>query len=137
MKRLFVLVTLAFAGLQAQIPAGYYPYTPYVSWYVGSTVVPGTPTAVPVPKLPGGAPAPPTVFVEMVVLANVSSSSVTVAITDGSTNCNGGPCTLFPAATIQSNQAYTVPLNGAPANGGIIWSASAANAIHASIRGRY
>ena len=73
----------------------------------------------------------------MIVLANVSASSVTVTITDGSTNCGGGPCTLFPPATIQSNQVYTIPLNGVPANGGVIWTASAANAVHASIRGRY
>lgn len=137
MKRIILTALLTWAGLFAQTPSGYYPVTPYVSWYVGITVVPGTPTALAVPLMPGGNPPPSTVFVDMVVLANVSASSVTVSITDGSKNCNGGPCTLFPPATIQSNQVYTIPLNGTPANGGIVWSASAANSIHGSIRGRY
>ena len=132
-----MMALVACLGLCAQTPSGYYPATPYISWYVGAAVVPNTPTAVAVPKTLGGAAAPYTVFVEMVVLVNVSASPVTVSITDGSTNCNGGQCTLFPPATIQSNQVYTIPLNGAPANGGIIWTASAANAVHASIRGRY
>ncbi len=137
MKQIIFLVLVACAGLNAQAPSGYYPATPYVSWYIGTSVVPSTPTQVAVPKTPGGQPAPKTVFVEMVVLANVSASSVTVSITDGSTNCGGGPCTLFPPATIQSNQVYTIALNGVPANGGLIWSASAANAVHGSVRGRY
>ena len=136
MKKL-LLTLAACVALMAQTPSGYYPATPYVSWYVGTTVVPSTATLVTIPKVPNGAPVPKTIFVDMIVLANVSASAVTVSITDGSANCNGGPCTLFPPATIQSNQAYTIPLNGAPANGGVIWSASAANAVHGSIRGRY
>lgn len=137
MKQLILLALVACPGLRAQSPSGYFPTTPYISWYFGTAVVPNAATAVAVPKMPSGAAAPKTVFVEMIVLANVSASSVTVSITDGSTNCSGGTCTLFPPATIQPNQVYTIPLNGAPANGGVIWSASAANAIHASIRGRY
>ena len=137
MKQLILLALVACIRLQAQSPSGYYPATPYVSWYYGTTVVPGAATAVAVPKMPSGNAAPSTVFVEMVVLANISAAAVTVTITDGSTNCNGGPCTLFAPATIQANQVYTIPLNGAPANGGISWSASAANAVHGSIRGRY
>lgn len=132
-----LLAMLACAALSAQTPSGYYPVNPYISWYFGTVIVPAAATPVTVPKMPSGAPAPKTVFVEMVVLANISASPVTVTITDGSTNCSGGPCTLFAPATIQANQVYTIPLNGAPANGGLIWTASAANAVHASIRGRY
>lgn len=137
MKQLITLALVACFALSAQSPSGYFPATPYVSWYVGTTVVPGTATHVAVPNTPGGHLPPSTVFVEMVVLVNISAANVTVSITDGSTNCSGGPCTLFPPATIQPNQVYTIALNGAPANGGIIWNASAANAIHGSIRGRY
>lgn len=132
-----LLALAACLAASAQSPSGYYPVNPYISWYFGTAVVPSTATAVAVPKMPSGLAAPKTVFIEQVVLANISSSSVTVTITDGSTNCNGGPCTLFPPATIQSNQVYTIPLNGVPANGGIVWSASSANAVHGSIRGRY
>lgn len=134
MKRI-IFALMACISMSAQ--SGYYPATPYVSWYVGTTIVPGTATQVAIPKMPSGEAAPKTVFVEMVVLANVSGSNVTVSITDGSTNCAGGPCTLFPPATIQSNQVYTVALNGVPANGGVIWGASSPNAVHGSIRGRY
>jgi len=137
MKTFVLLALAACLRLSAQSPSGYYPLTPYISWYYGTTVVPNAATAIVVPKTPGGSAAPNTVFVEMVVLANISASAVTVTITDRSTNCNGGPCTLFAPATIQANQVYTIPLNGAPANGGISWSASAANAVHGSIRGRY
>lgn len=136
MKEL-ILALVTCVGLSAQSPSGYFPTTPYISWYYGTAVVPNAATAVLVPRMPSGLAAPKTVFIDQVVLANISASSITVTITDGSTNCNGGPCTLFPPATIQSNQVYTIPLNGVPANGGIIWSASAANAVHGSIRGRY
>ena len=137
MKQLIPLALVACFALCAQSPSGYFPATPYVSWYVGTRVVPGTPTHVAVPNTPGGNPPPSTVFVDMVVLVNVSASNVTVSITDASTNCNGGPCTLFPPAIIQPNQVYTIALNGAPANGGILWGASTGNAIHGSVRGRY
>ncbi len=137
MKQLILFALMACLAASAQSPSGYFPTNPYISWYYGTAVVPNAATVVAIPKMPSGASAPKTVFVEMIVLANVSASSVTVTITDGSTNCGGGPCTLFPPATVQSNQAYTIPLNGAPANGGIIWSASAPNAVHGSIRGRY
>lgn len=137
MKQFLLVAGLAALRLSAQSPSGYYPVNPYISWYYGTAVVPNAASAVPVPKMPSGAPAPKTVFVEMVVLANISSSAVTVTITDGSTNCGGGHCTLFAPATIQANQVYTIPLNGVPANGGVIWTASAANAVHGSIRGRY
>lgn len=137
MKRIILLALVACIGLSAQSPSGYFPVNPYISWYYGTAVVPNAATAVAVPKTPNGAAPPKTVFVEMVILANISASPVTVTITDGSTNCNAGPCTLFPPATIQSNQVYTISLNGAPANGGIIWTASAANAVHGSVRGRY
>ncbi len=99
MKQLIFLAFVACIRLGAQSPSGYYPSTPYISWYYGTTVVPNSPTPVAVPKMPSGIPAPRTVFVEMVVLANISTSAVTVTITDGSTNCGGGPCTLFAPAT--------------------------------------
>jgi hypothetical protein len=136
MKRLLVLSALICASSLAQSPSGIYPPTG-TAWYVGIMAIPASLTAVPVPNGKYGASPPSTVFVEQINLQNTTGSAVTVTIVDGSTNCNGGACSLVPAVSIAANTSYSINKNGEPANGGLKWSASSANAIHASVRGRY
>lgn len=77
------------------------------------------------------------VFVMRINLSNTSASAVTVTISDKSTNCNSGPCQIWPAVTIAANTVYMVDVGGEQFIGGIRWSATAANAVVGSIRYRY
>lgn len=76
-----------------------------------------------------------TVKITQINLSNTTSSAVTVTITDNGTDCNGGPCQIVPAVSIDGNTKYVINLNGEVASNGIIWAASTANAVHAFIRG--
>lgn len=138
MRRLIAITLLTAFSSLAQNTSGSFPSHPdHNSWYVGTIIVPNSSTAVAIPVyVPTGA-APATVFIDQINLANTTGSSVTVTVVDNSTNCGGGACTIVPTVPIAANTLYTIALRGAPATGGIKWSASAANAIHGNIRGRY
>jgi hypothetical protein len=100
------------------------------TWCYGMGIVPDTPTLI----------VPRTAFIEYVVLTNTQINStpiVTVRITDNSTNANGSPCQIIPSIALGPNSFLVIDLKGCIANGGIIWSASVPNVVHASIRGAY
>jgi len=72
--------------------------------------------------------------VNQVNLHNVTGSSVTVYIVDGSANCNSGPCAVIAnngtsGISVGAGADYIVALNGQAHSGGIFWYASAANSI--------
>ena len=96
-------------------------------WQYGMTALPSSPTQI----------TTNSTSVDYLYLANTSGSSVTVTIVDGSTNCNGAACKVFPSVTIAANTVYAVPCYGVYATNGISWSANTANVIHAWIAGRY
>ena len=86
------------------------------------------------------------VRVDKITLHNISSSAVTVYILDGSTNCNGAACAVISASatgglSIAANTTYSISLvdesthRGQPANGGVLWYASAANAVEGWMNG--
>jgi len=70
-------------------------------------------------------------------LSNVTADAVTVLVTDLSTEAGGSPCQVWPAVTIAANSVVVIDLQSVVANGGVAWSASAANAIHGQISGGY
>ena len=77
-----------------------------------------------------------TSYLDFLHLANKSTTlTVKVTIVDASTDCAGGPCTIWPTVTIAPNQVYTAPLYGIQA-AGITWSADTASAVDAQIEWR-
>lgn len=96
---------------------------------IGTTTIPVTPTVA----------TGLSIYIDYMYIVNKSASTVTITMTDQSTNCNGGTtaCTILPAVTIAANTIYTINTLGVYAQGGIVWQASAANAIDAWVSGRY
>jgi hypothetical protein len=138
MRRSILLFFLGITSLFSQNTAGSGPTDANARvWYYGTVVLPNTSTAITMPVYGPTGVSPTTVFIDQINLANTTGSSVTVTIVDQSTNCGGGACTIVPAVAVAANTLYTIALRGAPATGGIKWSASVSNAIHGSIRGRY
>ena len=80
-------------------------------------------------------PSTPTVLVNRTAsvtaiwLANTTGSAVTVTFRDQSTNCNSGTCSWWPTISIAANTVYSVEVPGISSEGGIVWSASTANAV--------
>lgn len=73
---------------------------------------------------------------QAIILTNTDTSSHTVTVTDGSTLCASGPCTIFgPNYVIPANSQVRVPLEGAKFVGGIKWSADQAGKVVGVIRG--
>ena len=68
--------------------------------------------------------------VKAITLVNDTAASVTCAVKDKSTNCNGAACAIVPSATtrpltLATATMYVIQLPGIPATGGITWSCSA------------
>ena len=80
-------------------------------------------------------PSTPTVLVNRTAsvtaiwLANTTGSAVTVTFRDQSTNCNSGACNWWPTISVAANTVYAVEVPGISSEGGIVWSASTANAV--------
>lgn len=120
-KLLFVLLTVGLLFAQDQTKSG-------------------RPTSVGTATLPTSATVATglNIYVDYIVLSNHSSSTVTVTMIDQSTNCNAGSaCTMLSAIPISGNTLYTIPMYGWYNQGGIKWSASAANSVDCWIAGRY
>src|ERR1700761_2468728 len=109
------------------------------TWEVGPLPVPTSPTNIcsdTAPQAPpcGFSGGTDTLHLAQGSFANTNSSgSVTVTITDNSTNCNGGACTLWVAA-IAAQSTYYVPFNGLRAYRGVSWSATGTG-VHAWLKG--
>lgn len=86
---------------------------------IGLVFVPNTPTAV----------TTKTTRVYYMKFTNTTGGAVTVTVSDRSTNCNSGACDIWTAVSIPANTTITEASNGVLMNGGITWSASAANSI--------
>ena len=132
---LFALLALFAPKAHAQQPAD--PAVPY-NW---ETTVGGVPSTVFVPNSSTRVATALVGYVRVyqVNFVNNTASSVTVTLTDGSTNCNGGACPLLPTGTalsIAAGTVYVINLNGQAAAGGVFWSASTANAVAGYIRGQ-
>ena len=71
-------------------------------------------------------------------LNNASGSIATVVIKDRSTNCGGGPCSLWgPAPLAASGSAGSIVswnFNSTPAPGGFTWSSTVASAVVGTIQ---
>ncbi len=127
------LLRYAMAALLLLVPLRAVPQTPSTQvWHVGLTALPSSST-----QAIAATSASHYIWIDRLMLSNTSASSVTVTITDQGTNCNGGPCQIFPAVTLAANTVYAVDLGGARSYGGISWSATTANVVHGWMAGRY
>jgi hypothetical protein len=112
------------------------------SWEVGSTPVPTSPTNICSDYLIGAPACAPsggtdTLHLLQATFVNTNTSgSVTVTVTDGSTNCGGSACVLFSAAITgqTGGTTYNVPFNGTRANRGVFWSATGTG-VHGWLKG--
>jgi hypothetical protein len=98
--------------------------------YARGTYVPSTMTYL----------AGTTVMVSYIRFSNTSSSvAAVITVQDQSTDCGGGACQVFPAATLAANSFWVVPLDSAGEvfKGGIGWSATGSTVVYGYIRMRY
>jgi hypothetical protein len=131
-----LILGLSLLGVMDAQTSGSYPAGDGVkAWYVGTVSLPLAATTVAVPANAYTATTPTVVFVDQINLYNTSASTVTVTITDNSTNCNGAACSM--AIDVTAKTLYPMRMSGSPFSGGIKWSASVANVINASMIGRY
>lgn len=122
MKKLIIGLLLATALFAQDQTKNGSPIT------LGVTTLPASPTVATTKNM----------FVDYIVLVNKTASAVTVTIKDQSTNCSGAAaCTLAPAVSVAANSVYSMPMLGMYAQGGLLWSASAANSIDVWVAGRY
>jgi len=70
-------------------------------------------------------------------LANKTGSTVTVTLTDNSTNCGGSACQLWPSISIAANTVYENNFGGLLCSGGVKWSSNTANAVVGWVKGTY
>jgi len=76
------------------------------------------------------------IFIDAIVLSNVTGGDVTVTINDRSTGCNAGVCAVVPTAmVVKAGSIYSIPLYRVRATRGLTWVASSANAIVGRIVG--
>lgn len=76
-------------------------------------------------------------FLQFLYLANATSSTVTVTLTDNSTACSSGACTIWPTVSIAANSVYVASLGGMYVTGGVKWSAGTATAVVGYMLGNY
>lgn len=133
MKKLIYLFLASLPLLASTVP-NTYPNRFQGTWSV-SAYVPTASTAI--CGAPSGVVCGNDLAVNAMVFSNTSASPVTVTVTDNSTLCNSGPCTIFPTVNIAANTTYTVPLYGILAKGGVKWSASSVNAVSGFMIGSY
>lgn len=119
---LLILVSLAL-GFQAYAPRN----QAWLSSSSGVSVIPNTSTAVP----NAGAGV---VELDKGWFSNSTGSTVTLSIGDGTTNCNGAACQVFPAVSVAANSVVSVDFGRLPVSG-VTWSASAANSLQGYIKG--
>ena len=125
MKTLLFAVLLSGVPLFAQTAVA--PPTPGLPWEQLFGFVPASSTAVTTSDS----------LLSQLYLANITGSAVTVSITDISTACSSGPCSLWPAVTIAANTVYIVSFTREHAVGGIKWSASTGSAVVGYMSGTY
>jgi hypothetical protein len=101
------------------------------TWEVGMTPVPTSAANICSDSGPNaprcGANSTDTLHLLQATFVNTNTSgSVTITLTDNSTNCGGSACTLFSAAIAgqSGGTTYTVNFNGQRASRGVLWSAS-------------
>lgn len=122
MKKLLLLALAAALACPRFSAAQSASYT----WEVGAAAMPTSATNV-CSDRPGAA-SPPcfnshTLHLMQGEFVNTTGGALTITITDNSTNCSGGVCTLF-SASIAANTTYTVNFSGLRANAGVLWNAS-------------
>ena len=140
MKRLVCAALTCACFLNAQSAAPGWETT--ISGVPSVVMVPTSSTAV---VLTSGAGYGKYVRVDQINLHNTSSSAVTVYIVDGSTNCNSAACAVVGSPSnglsIAANTTYSIDLvdrrtlQGQPAQGGVFWYASTANAVEGWMSG--
>lgn len=126
MRRVLISALLALAAAAATAQTANYDPTTLKGWQQGMVAIPATPQAF----------ATRTVQLDAMVLANTSTSAVTVQVYDASTNCNGASCQIWPTVTIAANSTQIVNLLGVRATSGAYWIASTAGVVDGWIRGR-
>jgi hypothetical protein len=122
---LFLLLLIGATAVYCQTPSNN-------PWHVGMITVPTANTTAISATASSNA-----IFLDRVVLVNVTASPVTVTITDGGTNCNGGVCQILSAVPIAANTTYVIDLGGLRGWSSFKWTAGTANAIHGWLAGRY
>lgn len=129
MKRLILLAVCLLAPLCAQSLAPYpFPANAPNNWQYGLATLPSSASTV----------IAQTTFLQKGWFANRSGAAVTVTITDKTTACTGSSaCQVWPTVSIPANTAQKVDFGGVASNGGVSWSASAANAVDGWIQGSY
>lgn len=128
-----IILLLCLAPLLLLPGAGYaqtaasYPLNFSQSWQSVTGFLPGSSTAVTTTDS----------YVDYIHLANTTSGSVTVTITDNSTHCSAGACQWWPTISIAANTVYVASTGGIYSPGGVKWTCSAATSVVGWIRGKY
>lgn len=104
-----------------------YPFNFTTQWQTTTGFVPNSATSVTTQDS----------YVDYIHLANISNGTVTVTVTDASTNCSAGVCQWWPVISIPANTVYTQSLGGIFSPKGVKWTASSANAVVGWIKGKY
>ena len=123
MLKLIALILVATLSFGAAIP---YPQFSQ-EWQTQTGYIPNSATVITATDS----------YVDRVVLSNITAGSVTITITDTSTNCGGSVCQIWPTVTIAANTVYVADMGGIYAPGGVKWQCSAATSVVGWMKGKY